>query len=132
MSYIKEKVSYLRGLADGLTIESEAQSKLIAAMIETLDAMADAIDENEAAIDELGESVDEIYEDMDDLEDYLFEDEDDDDDDEDDEDDDFVEVKCPNCKEIIYFDQDMLESDQDLICPNCNQPVMPAAPTDEE
>ncbi|OQB23307.1 MAG: hypothetical protein BWY11_01911 [Firmicutes bacterium ADurb.Bin182] len=133
MSYIKEKVSYLRGLADGLPIESEAAEKLYTALIETLDAMADAIDENEEAIDELGECVDEIYEDLDDLEDYLFGDEEDEENDDDEsDDDDFVEIECPNCNEVVYFDQEMLESENDLICPNCNQPVMPAATPEEK
>ena len=120
MSYIKEKVAYLRGLSDGLNITDEAQAKLFAAIIDTMDAIADAADENESAISELGECVDDIYEDLDDIEDALFDDEDD-----------FVEVECPHCGETVYFDQDMLESSEDLICPNCNESLMPT-PMDEE
>ena len=107
MSYIKEKVAYLRGLSDGLNIADEAQAKLFAAIIDTMDAIADEVDENESSISELGECVDEIYDDLDDIEDILFDDED--------LDDDFVEVECPHCGETIYFDQDMLESSDDLI-----------------
>ena len=50
----------------------------------------------------------------------------------DDFDDDFVEVECPHCGETVYFDQDMLESDEELICPNCNKPVIPTVQDDEE
>ena len=33
--------------------------------------------------------------------------------------------------ETVYFDQGMLESDEPLICPNCNEPVIPKADDDE-
>ena len=37
MGYMKEKVAYLRGLADGMNIGEDAQGKLLLAMIETMD-----------------------------------------------------------------------------------------------
>ena len=39
------------------------------------------------------------------------------------EDDDFFEVVCPSCGETIYFDEDMLDNPDGLICPNCNEPI---------
>ena len=132
MSYVKEKVSYLRGLCDGLDITDEAQRKLYTAIIETLDAVADALDENEATLAELDECVSDIYDALDEVEDELYGDEDDEDDDEDDafDEDAFIEVQCPHCSDTIYFDQDMLSSRDELICPSCNQKVIPAV--DEE
>ncbi|MEG1547644.1 MAG: hypothetical protein RR232_02710 [Clostridia bacterium] len=118
MSYIKEKVAYLRGLAEGMEIGGDAQGKLLNAMIAAMDEMADAIDENEVAVMELDECVDDIYDELDDLDDYLS-------DDDDDYDDDFVEVECPHCGETVYYDQNMLEGKDDLICPNCNESVVP-------
>ena len=47
------------------------------------------------------------------------------DEDGDDEDDDFVELQCPECGETIYFDEDMLESGEELLCPNCNALLVP-------
>ena len=47
MGYMKEKVAYLRGLADGMEIGGDAQGKLLLAMIETMDEMAGTIDEND-------------------------------------------------------------------------------------
>lgn len=122
MSYIKEKVAYLRGLADGLNVQDEAQNKLTAAIIETLDAMADAIDDNEATMTEMDESIDDLYDALDELEEECCACECDDDDDAFDEDD-FCEIICPSCGECVYFDQDMIDSDADLICPNCNAPI---------
>ena len=127
MSYIKEKVSYLKGLADGLTITDEAQQKLFAAIIDALDAMADTVEDNESAIDEMNEFIEDICDDLDALDEAVFEDED-----EDEDDDDFVEVVCPHCDETIFFDQEMLESSDDLICPNCNQPVITPGSDEED
>lgn len=124
MGYMKEKVAYLKGLAEGMNIGGEGQGKLLNAMISTMDEMADAIDENEAAMAEIDECLDDIYDELDNIDDYLSDDEDED---EDDEDDDFVELQCPECGETIYFDEDMLTEDGALICPNCNKPVIPAA-----
>ena len=131
MSYVKEKVSYLRGLCDGLDITDETQRKLYTAIIETLDAVADALDENEATLAELDECVSDIYDALDEVEEELYG-EDDEDDDEDDsfDEDAFIEVQCPHCSDTIYFDQDMLSSRDELICPSCNQKVIPAV--DEE
>lgn len=121
MSYIKEKVAYLRGLAEGMEIGSDNNGKLLKAIIETLDSMADSIDENECSIMELDECVDDIYDELDDIDEYLFDDEDDDEFD----DEEFVEFECPHCGETVYFDQSMLEGSDELICPNCNEPVVP-------
>ncbi len=124
MSYIKEKVAYLRGLAEGLGVGSDSTGKLISEIIATLDVMADAVDENEAAIMELDECVDDIYEEIDNIDELLYDEEDDDDD--------FVEFECPNCGETAYFDKDMLENSEDLICPACNAPIVTDADSDED
>ena len=127
MSYIKEKVAYLRGLAEGMEIGGDAQGKLMNAMITAMDAMADAIDENEAAITEIDECIDDIYEEMDYIDEYLFDDDDDSFDD-----DDFIEMECPSCGETVYFDADMMESGDDLTCPNCNTVMVPSCENDED
>ncbi|HWR21919.1 MAG TPA: hypothetical protein VN366_00450 [Feifaniaceae bacterium] len=134
MSYVKEKVSYLRGLSDGLEIADETQRKLYTAIIETLDAVADAIDENEATLAELDECVSDIYDALDDVEEELYGEEDGDEDEEKDDafdEDAFIEVQCPHCGDTIYFDQDMLSSREELICPSCNKKVIPAVGEEE-
>lgn len=135
MGYMKEKVAYLRGLADGMEIGGDAQGKLLLAMIEAMDEMAGTIDENEEAIIDLDECIDDICDELSDIDeclDALIDDDDECDCCCDDFDDDFVEVECPHCGETVYFDQDMLESDEELICPNCNKPVIPTVRDDEE
>ena len=83
MGYMKEKVAYLKGLAEGMNIGGEGQGKLLNAMISTMDEMADAIDENEAAMAEIDECLDDIYDELDNIDDYLSDDEDEDEDEED-------------------------------------------------
>lgn len=122
MSYIKEKVAYLRGLAEGMDIGDNQQGKLFNAIIAAMDVMADAVEENEAAITEIDECIDDIYDDLDNIDEYLFDDEDDDEFDEDD----FIEMECPSCGETVFFDSEMMNSGEDLICPNCNVVMVPS------
>jgi len=74
MGYMKEKVAYIRGLADGLGMEGDPHSRLISAMIAVMDEMADAIDENEVAMADVDECLDDIYEELDAIDEYLFDD----------------------------------------------------------
>ena len=94
-----------------------------------MDEMADAIDENEAAMAEIDECLDDIYDELDNIDDYLSDDEDED---EDEEDDDFVELQCPECGETIYFDEDMMASGEELLCPNCNALLVPTLEEDDD
>ena len=122
MSRISEKVAYLDGLMEGLEIEDAKQKKLFNAIIDALDAIAEELSDHDDAIEEINDSIDEIYDDMDDYDEILYG-EDEDDEDEDVDDDDFFEVVCPSCGETIYFDEDMLDNPDGLICPNCNEPI---------
>ncbi len=122
MSRISEKVAYLDGLMEGLEIEDAKQKKLFNAIIDVLDTIAEELSDHDDAIEELNDSIDEIYDDMDDYDEILYG-ADDEEDDEDMDDDDFFEGVCPSCGETIYFDEDMLDNPDGLICPNCNEPI---------
>ena len=127
MSKVGEKVAYLKGLAEGLGVNGETeQGKLMLAMIDTLEALAKNSEEIDERVEELSEYVEEIDSDVSDLEEALFLD------DEDEEDDDFVELQCPECGETIYFDEDMLESGEELLCPNCNALLVPTLEEDDD
>ena len=78
---VTERVSYLKGLAEGLDIDaSTKEGKLLNAIIETLDDLAFEVSDMQEVIGELGEQVDMIDEDLDALEEIVYEDEEDDDD----------------------------------------------------
>ena len=86
--------------------------------------MTDNIAQLETDQETSQEQIDLIDEDLTDLEEFVYEDEDEDDE-EGDEDDDygFFEVDCPNCHEKVYLDEDMLDSDDDITCPNCKEVI---------
>ena len=126
---ITEKVAYLKGLAEGMELDTDKkEGKLLAAIIDVLDDMALEIEDLKDAQEELGDGLDAVSDDLEDVEDVVFgEDEDDEDEDEyeydepdEDEDEDCYATTCPTCEETIYFDESVLEDGQ-VICPNCGE-----------
>ena len=101
---ISEKVAYLKGLAEGLDLDTEKskEGKLISVMIGILEEIALDLEDLQEVTDELGEEVDAISDDLSDVEEVVFDEYDED------EDDDFFEVECPSCGAEIDNDEDVL------------------------
>ena len=120
---ISEKVAYLKGLAEGLNIDTDKskEGKLINVMIGILEEIGLAIEDLEENSLALGEEIDVLSDDLADVEAVVFDDEDEDyDEDEEEEfDDDWFEVECPNCDEVLVVDEDALEEGY-IKCPNCD------------
>ena len=125
---ITEKVAYLKGLAEGMELDTDKKvGKLLSAIIDVLDDMALEIEDLKDAQEELGDGLDAVSDDLEDVEDAVFgEDEDDEDFDDEyeyddlDEDEDCYATTCPTCEGTIYFDESVLEDGQ-VICPNCGE-----------
>ena len=121
---ISEKVAYLKGLAEGLNLDTEKskEGKLISVMIGILEEIGLSIEDLEENTVALGEEIDAISDDLSDVESVVFEEDDEDDDGCccGDDDDDFFEVECPNCKETLVIDEDVLESGV-IQCPSCKE-----------
>lgn len=138
MSNLSDRVSYIKGLAEGLKLDTDKnEGKLIDKMLELLSDMASEIDELRADHDDLSDFVESIDEDMADLEDAVYGDEEDGEDEDEDEDDDgedgnLVEYTCPHCGEEMTFEVDNFDFDEDYLCPNCHQPLFPETPDEEE
>lgn len=121
---ICEKAAYIKGLAEGLSLdENTAEGKLLGAIIDLLGDITGEICDIEDACDDMSEQLDAVDEDLSSLEDIVYECFDDDDCDCDcddccDCDDDLYEVECPNCHDTIYLDEEML-CDEGMKCPNC-------------
>lgn len=80
MEYLVQKVSYLRGLADGLGIdESSKEGKLLLQIVDVLEEFADVLNETIEDQMDLEEYVNFIDEDLADVEDELYGTEDDED-----------------------------------------------------
>ena len=118
---ISEKVAYLKGLAEGLGLDTEKskEGKLISVMIGILEDVGLSLEDLEENAQALGEEIDVLSDDLEDVEDILYDDdEDEDDEDEEDYDDDWFEVNCPNCdKPLIVGDEDLAEGE--VVCPHC-------------
>lgn len=116
---ITEKVAYLKGLAEGLALDTEKskEGKLIAAIIDVLDDMALELADMQDEQCDLEDGLDAVSEDLADVESLIYEELDDEDDEEDE---DCYETTCPTCEEAIYFDDSILEEGE-IICPNCGE-----------
>ena len=131
---ISEKSAYLKGLMDGLKLDTETnEGKMIAAIVDLLGDMTKKVVDIEDTTIAISDELDEIEEDLDAIEDYILDDyvdEDGWDDDEDDEEDDgeegfdfgdeettVYEVQCA-CGNIIDLDEDVLESGS-IVCDKC-------------
>ena len=116
---ITEKVAYLRGLAEGMKLDSSTnEGKLTLAIIDTLDDIALTVSDLEDTVAELSAQVDEIDDDLGELEDEVYSEVCDDEDE--DFDDTLYEVECPSCGDIICLDEEMLDEGE-IDCPNCGE-----------
>ena len=142
---ISEKSAYLKGLMDGLKLDTESnEGKMIAAIVDLLGDMSKRMVDIEDTTIAISDELDEIEEDLDAIEDVIMDEDDEDDwdeyeDDEDyydpddeedeeepeegfdfgDEDSTIYEVECA-CGNVIDFDEEVLESGS-IVCPNCGE-----------
>ena len=114
---ILEKVAYMKGLAEGLGLDTKSkEGKLLKVIMDILDDIALELQDIHAEQGELEEGLDAVSYDLADVETYLYEQ-----DSEDDEDDGEVyQTTCPNCQEDVFFDEDIL-ADGSILCPNCGE-----------
>ena len=126
-----EKVAYLKGLMEGMKLDTETnEGKLLSVIADILGDMAEDMEDMASDLFDLGEDVDAISDDLSDVEDYLcdedWDEEDDEDwdleDEEEDEDEEplFFEVTCPACEKTITVDEDVLNLGS-IQCPNCGE-----------
>ena len=145
---INEKAAYLKGLMEGLQLDTEkAEGKMIAAIVDLLGDVTKKLTNVEDTTIAISDELDEIEEDLDAIEDFIMDDEDEYDDEEDwddedededceegfdfgDEDSTIYEVQCI-CGEVINFDEETLEEGS-IICPNCGETLEFDVEEDEE
>ena len=120
---ISQKVAYLKGLAEGLNLDTDSKvGKLIAAIIDVLDDMAEKFADIEDELCDVEDGRDAVSDDLSEVEETLYFalEDDDEDEDEDDEEEECFMTNCPECEEEVYFDESVLE-DGEVICPNCGE-----------
>ena len=132
---IMQKAAYLKGLAEGMELDtSKKENKLMAAVIDLVDELAGSVYSLENTTAEVEDELDEIAEELLAIETQLDDDCDYDCDCEDDcdcdcgcEDDSdsldegyFYEVECPTCGEHITLDESLIVAGG-IACPNCGE-----------
>ena len=136
---INEKAAYLKGLMEGLKLDTDkAEGQMIAAMVDLLGDLSKKLTNVEDTTIAISDELDEIEEDLDAIEDFIMDEDDDEDYDDDDdfddyEDDDYedegfdfgdedttiYEVKCA-CGNVITFDEETLEAGS-IVCDECGE-----------
>ena len=126
---ISEKVAYLKGLAEGLDLDTtkSKEGKLISVMIGILEELAMSVEDLEENALNLGEEIDVLSDDLADVEEVVF----DEDEESEDYDDDWFEVECPTCGADILVDDASL-ADSEVECPSCGTRYAMELTDDEE
>lgn len=124
MKDLRQRVSYLRGLMDGLQVDTASnEGRILGEVVNILQDVADGMMELYSSQDELEKYVESVDEDLSELEDQVNADEFADDDD-------YIEVECPQCHDTVYFDPEILDDDDTVVevtCPNCGSVVFSTA-----
>jgi formylmethanofuran dehydrogenase subunit E len=121
MDSLKNRVSYLQGLLEGMEIDTSAkEGKILAEIVAILNEVSEEIEILHEDDGDLEEYVDNIDEDLADVEELLY---DEDYDDLNEEDDDFIEIKCDNCGETVYIDENIMSNEKSITCPNCHNTI---------
>ena len=137
---ISEKAAYLKGMMDGMKLDTEAnEGKMIAAIVDLLGDLTRKVTDIEDTTIAISDELDEIEEDLDAIEDFIMDEDDDWDDEDEDEDEDewdddeeyeegfdfgdeestIYEVTCA-CGSVIDFDEETLDAGS-IICPDCGE-----------
>ena len=131
MNYLKERVSYLKGLAEGMQIsDATNEGKLLKAILEVLDDVALAVDDVEEVQEQLTEQIDEIDEDLSEIESLIYDEEDecceeeccDEEEDGEEEEEIDAEFDCPHCGETVNLEDAYMKKDS-VLCPHCNKEI---------
>ena len=148
---ISEKSAYLKGLMDGLKLNTESdEGKMIAAIVDMLGDLARKVTDIEDTTIAISDELDEIEEDLDAIEDFIMDEDDEEEDWEDEEEDEewdedeeyeegfdfgdedstIYEVVCA-CGTVINFDEETLEEGS-IICDNCGETLEFSLEDDED
>lgn len=124
MAELSNKAAYLKGLADGMKLDTESnEGKLINEIIALLGDVTDTVEalDDEAGfiadkLDDIDESIDILCDEVFDEEIYEY------DDDDYDEEDETYAIKCEKCGKDVFLSYEDFDCD-DLACPYCGEPI---------
>lgn len=140
MKYLKERIAFIKGLAEGFHIDdSTPEKKLLKAIVDVLGDFAEAIDNLETEQTQIKNEMDDITDDVSDLEDIVYDGEYGEDDEEFDDEDDFYDDEDDSEEQagdedfVLDFededeDEEGDEADDDgflgdVVCPVCMKTI---------
>ena len=118
MSEITNKASYLKGLADGMKLDTNTdEGKLLSAIIDAIGDIAEEIESFESETDFIADKLDDLEDVVEVIGDTVFG--------EDDDENDLYEIKCDNCGQEIELTGEDLDDlfDGNIECPNCGEKI---------
>lgn len=118
MSEITNKASYLKGLADGMKLDTNTdEGKLLSAIIDAIGDIAEEIESFESETDFIADKLDDLEDVVEVIGDTVFG--------EDGDENDLYEIKCDNCGQEIELTGEDLDDlfDGNIECPNCGEKI---------
>lgn len=129
MDKVRQKISYIEGLMEGIELKSSSkEGKVIHEILEVCKMLTKHLDQMKLQVEDQEAYIEAIDEDLADIEEILFEDDLEEIDEIDELEVDqakydvgYYELECPHCEEMILVDHDIFERDVDIevTCPEC-------------
>lgn len=126
---ITEKVSYIKGLAEGLKLdESTKEGKVLLAMLDVLNDIAYQVEDIDSDLNDMADVVGDLDDAVLELEEEVYGececdcDHDHECDCDCSDDEDMYEITCPKCNNSITVDFDVIAAGG-ILCPNCGEPL---------
>lgn len=116
MSELMNRAAYLKGLADGMKLDTESnEGKLLSSIIDLLGDMAEKVNDIDDEQGFLADQIDDMSEAMEMLGEEVFS--------LDEDEEDMYQITCENCGEEITFTDDDLDdlTDGSFACPSCGE-----------
>ncbi len=119
---IGEKVSYIKGLAEGIEIDqTNKEGRILLAVLDVLADVADTLSKMDDELDDVADVLTDLEQDVNDIKDEVYDSDEDADEDYFEGDlDELYETTCPSCGTTIRFDDDQAAS-VGMVCPNFGQ-----------
>lgn len=110
---MKEKISYIKGLLEGLKSEKDSKELTIMSnVLEIISEMANSLEEIKKNLKELNEYIETVDKDLGELENHIYPEEE------------FNEIECPHCGEkFVYEKNEEGNGDEEISCPICHKSI---------
>ncbi len=132
MSRLTDKISYLRGLSEGMKLDPKKDShRLIQGIIEVLGEVGTSFDALAEAHGEMNEYLESMDASLADLEAAVYEGDAEEAAEENPESG-SIQYECPHCGTVVEIDPEDVDFDEDALCPACGKELFPELPPDAE